>query len=43
MKIAKVYDNGGKTFDCFTVTFEGHFDPLGLGDNCDRLTQEEQK
>lgn len=43
MKIAKVYDNGRKTFNCFTVTFDGHLDALGLSDNCDRLTQEEQK
>ena len=43
MKIAKVYDNGGQTFDRFTVTFEGHLDALGLSDNCDRLTREEQK
>ena len=35
MKIAKVYDNGGQTFDRYTIIFEGHPDALGLSENCD--------
>ena len=35
MKIAKVYDNGGQSFDRYTIIFESHGDALGLSDNCD--------
>ena len=34
MKIAKVYDNGGQTFDRYTIVFERHPAALGLSDNC---------
>jgi len=35
VKIAKVYDNGGQTFDRFTVIFEDQSEALGLSENCD--------
>ena len=35
MKISKVFDNGGATFDRYTIIFEGRSDALGLSDNCD--------
>ncbi len=34
MKISKVFDNGGATFDRHTIIFEGRSDALGLSDNC---------
>jgi len=43
MKIAKVYDNGSQTFEPYTTICDGYLDALGLSDNCNRLTQEEQK
>lgn len=36
MEIAKVYDNGGQTFDRYTIIFKEHSEALGLSDNCDR-------
>jgi hypothetical protein len=35
MEIAKVYDNGGQTFDRYTITFKDSSDALGLSENCD--------
>ena len=40
MKVYKIYDNGGKTFDRYTVVLpvvnaNGLHDCLGLSDNCD--------
>ena len=35
MKIAKVYDNQGKSFDRYTLLFEGRPDALGLSHNCE--------
>ena len=43
MEIAKRYDNGGQTIDRYTIIFKDRPDALGLSDNCDRLTQNEQK
>ena len=35
MKVVKVYDNSGQTFDRYTVIFKDRTDALGLSDNCD--------
>jgi len=35
MKISKVFDNGGATFDRYTIIFEDRPDALGLSGNCD--------
>ena len=35
MKISKVFDNSGATFDRYTIIFEDRFDALELSDNCD--------
>jgi len=35
MEIAKVYDNGGLTFDRYTIIFKDCSETLGLSENCD--------
>ena len=35
MEIAKVFDNGGQTFDRYTIIFKEHSEALGLSNNCD--------
>jgi len=35
MEVAKVYDNGGQTFDRYTIIFKDRPDALGLSENCD--------
>jgi hypothetical protein len=35
VEIEKVYDNGGQTFDRYTIIFKSGSNALGLSDNCD--------
>jgi len=35
VEISKVFDNGGQTFDRYTVIFKDRTEALGLSNNCD--------